>query len=304
MAEKDMTEKTLVSFNDVFADIVNGLLFNGEDVVRPEDLEQSPVSSVYKADGKLREQERDEAKYWRGEGGIRIALFGFENQTQPDRDIPFRVMGYDGAAYRAQIYLEKGEDGKYRANRNPRYAVVTLVLYFGYQKHWNEAKTLLENIATVPKKLLPYVNDYKVNIFEIAWLSEEQAKHFKSDFRFVVDYFRQMRINGEYNPSTEEITHVREIFQLMSVLTADHRFEDAYNDAQKTGEVKRMCEAFDRAEQRGEQKGLDRGIYALIDVCREYMSLDDQSIIRELAARFGLTEDQAQKYVAAGAGSR
>ena len=33
MAEKDMTEKTLESYNDVFADIVNVLLFNGRQVV-------------------------------------------------------------------------------------------------------------------------------------------------------------------------------------------------------------------------------------------------------------------------------
>ena len=36
MAEKDMTEKTLEAFNDVFADIINGLLFNGEQVLRQE----------------------------------------------------------------------------------------------------------------------------------------------------------------------------------------------------------------------------------------------------------------------------
>lgn len=293
MAEKDMAEKTLVSFNDVFADIVNGLLFAGDEVVKPDDLEQSTVVSVYKADGKLRQQERDEAKYWRGEGGIRIALFGVENQTQPERDIPFRVMGYDGASYRAQIYQEKGADGKYHANRNPRYGVVTLVLYFGYKQRWNEAKTVHENIGTVPMKLFPYINDYRVNLFEIAWLTDEQASYFKSDFRFVVDYFRQMRKGGDYVPSTDEITHVREVLQLMSVLTEDHRFEDAYNDAQNTGEVKTMSEVLDRAEQRG----LDKGIYALIDAYREDMALDDRSIIGKLAERFDLTEDQAERYV-------
>jgi hypothetical protein len=29
MAEKDISEKILLSYNDVFADIVNGLIFNG-----------------------------------------------------------------------------------------------------------------------------------------------------------------------------------------------------------------------------------------------------------------------------------
>ena len=30
MGEKDIIEKTLESYNDVFADIINGLLFQGE----------------------------------------------------------------------------------------------------------------------------------------------------------------------------------------------------------------------------------------------------------------------------------
>ena len=35
MAEKDISEKILESYNDVFADIVNVLLFNGEKVIDP-----------------------------------------------------------------------------------------------------------------------------------------------------------------------------------------------------------------------------------------------------------------------------
>lgn len=33
MGEKDIAEKTLETFNDVFSDIVNVLLFNGEKVI-------------------------------------------------------------------------------------------------------------------------------------------------------------------------------------------------------------------------------------------------------------------------------
>ncbi len=38
MGEKDITEKTLEDYADVFADIVNVLLFDGEQRVLPEDL--------------------------------------------------------------------------------------------------------------------------------------------------------------------------------------------------------------------------------------------------------------------------
>ena len=59
MAEKDITEKTLEAFNDVFADVVNGLLFHGRQVVQENDLTDAQPFSMYKADGKIHEQERD-----------------------------------------------------------------------------------------------------------------------------------------------------------------------------------------------------------------------------------------------------
>ena len=48
MAEKDITEKMLEQYNDVFMDIVNVLLFNGEMVVREDDLIDLPTSSSKK----------------------------------------------------------------------------------------------------------------------------------------------------------------------------------------------------------------------------------------------------------------
>ena len=119
MAEKDMAEKHLEAYNDVFADIVNVLLFNGQRRVDPDDLRDTKARTLYKADGKLREQERDVSKLWVSEG-IVISLIGFENQTEADRDMPLRVLGYDGADYRNQLSA-KGD----------LYPVATLVLYFG-----------------------------------------------------------------------------------------------------------------------------------------------------------------------------
>lgn len=47
MAEKDITEKILESYNDVFSDIVNVLLFDGKQVLSPDELEdQTPDPST------------------------------------------------------------------------------------------------------------------------------------------------------------------------------------------------------------------------------------------------------------------
>ena len=41
MAQKDIAQKLLEDYEDVFADIINVLVFDGEEVVRPNALEAS-----------------------------------------------------------------------------------------------------------------------------------------------------------------------------------------------------------------------------------------------------------------------
>ncbi|MBQ8912494.1 MAG: Rpn family recombination-promoting nuclease/putative transposase, partial [Lachnospiraceae bacterium] len=147
MAEKDIAEKLLEDYNDVFADIVNVLLFDGQERVNPESLTNTKDKSQYKADDStLHEQERDVSKFW-SEGKIRIALYGLENQTDVDNDMPFRVIGYDGAAYKSETLDEELKE---------RYPVVTLVLYFG-EKRWKRFS--LYDCLDIPEYLKPYVSD-------------------------------------------------------------------------------------------------------------------------------------------------
>lgn len=53
MAQKDTSEKILESYNDVFSDIVNVLLFNGKQVLSADELEDQAPRSYYKTDGKF-----------------------------------------------------------------------------------------------------------------------------------------------------------------------------------------------------------------------------------------------------------
>lgn len=247
MAGKDASEKILESYNDVFSDIVNVLLFDGEQVLHADELEDQAPRNYYKADGELHEIERDVAKRWKN-GNIRLACIGFENQTAADPDMPLRVIGYDGAEYRAQI------------SGNSRYPVVTLVLYFGHEKPWSCALSLKERL-NIPKQFEPFVNDYKINLFQIAYLTREQVNLFKSDFKVVADYFVQKRENGDYIPSSQELTHVQETLQLLSIMTDDHRFEDAYNvqTDNKKGGLHSMCDVLDKVENCGIAKGKIEG---------------------------------------------
>jgi hypothetical protein len=43
----------IASYNDVFADIVNGLLFNGEQIIWPDELVEQIPRAAYKASVRL-----------------------------------------------------------------------------------------------------------------------------------------------------------------------------------------------------------------------------------------------------------
>lgn len=294
--EKDMVEKTLETYGDVYADLMNVLIFGGRQVVSEKDLEQVTERSVYKVSGSLRGQERDIAKYWNGIN-CHIAFVGAENETKIEEDMPFRVIGYDGAAYRDQIKYVTGEDGKRRKLRTEKYPVVTMILYFGYTRHWNKPKTLYDVLGEMPAEIKEIVSDYKIKVYEIAWLTEEQVAGFKSDFRIVADYFVQMRKTRTYQPSAQPMVHTREVLQLMSVLTKDERFEQVYNESEKGKEPNRMCEVLDRVENIGIQKGIQKGrILERIEIGREF-GLTKDEIRTDLITRFYLSKVQAEKYI-------
>ena len=246
MGEKDIAEKILMDNDDVFADVVNGLIFDGKPIIEEINLSNVKDKSQYKISGKLHEQERDVAKVIECDG-VKIMYVGIENQTDIDTDETIRVIGYDGTSYRGQLL---GENEK-------KYPVVTLVLYFGERK-WSRNKTLYETLD-IPENIKPFVNDYKINVFEIAYMTPEEVEKFTSDFKIVADYFVQKRMKKDYKPINKVIKHVDELLKLMTVLTGDSRFEEQIKEMHKEeGEV-RMCEVLDKIENRGISRGIEIG---------------------------------------------
>ena len=283
MAEKDVTEKTLEAYNDVFADIVNGLLFKGEQVIQEQTLTDAQPFSMYKTDGKVHEQERDVAKYWNSSSeskiNVRVAFLGFENQTKYEKDMPLRVIGYDGAAYRAEL------------SQDDRYPVITLVLYFG-DGPWGKNRTLYDAID-VPEEFMPFVSDYKINVFEISHLSEEAVECFHSDFKIVADYFVHRRKDPDYRPKDPaRFKHVDEVLKLMAALTGDERFIEIL--VGEGGKPKDMCEVLDRAEARGEARGVDKSRLESITNVMEGLKYTAQQAMDLLK----IPENEQPKYLA------
>lgn len=267
MAGKDLGEKLLEDYADVFADIINVLIFRGERLLREEDIVDGPTASRYKdADANIREHVRDVVKYDKRK--TTLALFGIENQSAVDSDMVFRVMGYDYSAYRKQMDADwrqrrsswRGKRRR-RRRRTKKYPVFTIILNFG-MKRWDGPKDVISALD----ETLPYAKYYReavsnpsIHVVDVAFLPKEVREQFTSDFRIVAEYFSALRENREkelrYN--TQEILHVEAMLDFFRIFSGEARFEEYRPIAAKAREkgAVTMNSIFDYVEKEGREEG-------------------------------------------------
>ena len=245
MAEKDMAEKKLEDYPEVFTDIVNTLLFSDSSIRLDENkIVDGPTESIYKAEEQDKEQRRDTFKYYDiGNKGILfcVAAYGIENQSTIDNVMPVRIMNYDAQAYKSQVFGLKSSSNQTNQKRKRIYPVITIVLNFS-EKEWKTSRSLYDMMA-LPSDLAKYVQDYKINVFDVAFLEDDVIEKFTSDFKAVARFFKDKRLRLEAN-DTIEIKHPAEIADLFSVFTGDEGYRDAVPNVIKKkekGEVITVC---------------------------------------------------------------
>ena len=273
MAEKDISQKILEDKPDVFADIVNGLCFNGKEVIKPDELQDITSLTAYDDKKKYRYTQRDITKLWK-KGIFNIACLGIENQISKDNTMPLRVIAYDSAQYKIQA---NDKVSNY-------YPVVTLVLYFGKAK-WKKPLNLFD-LFDVPPELKPFTNDYKMNLFDISHMSSKEVSVFKSDFWHIADYFSQINETNSYIPSKTRLTHPEETFKLMSFLTGNEKLQLLSSEVE--GGPNTMYDAFKEAQKEAAQESTLKNIRALMNNCHwtAKQAMDALSISLEEQKKF------------------
>lgn len=244
MAEKDMAEKKLEDYPEVFTDIVNTLLFSDSSIRLDENkIIDGPTESIYKTEEQDKEQRRDTFKYYDIGGGALfcVAAYGIENQSTIDNVMPVRIMNYDASTYKSQVFDLKSSSKQTNQKRKRIYPVITIVLNFS-EKEWKTSRSLHDMMA-LPSDLAKYVQDYKINVFDVAFLEDDVIEKFTSDFKAVARFFKDKRLRLEAN-DTIEIKHPAEIADLFSVFTGDEGYRNAVPNVIKKkekGEVITVC---------------------------------------------------------------
>ena len=324
MGAKDFTEKRFEDFNDVFADIVNVLIFNGRREIHEDELETGMARSAYtEHEGKTEEQERDTKKFWKN-GQIRLAVFGVENQTEEDQEMIFRNFSYDGSEYRDQIHRrneirrgnvslsKKAKEGTADSEDEERkkvpdfYPVITIVLFFS-EAHWRGPKSMRSYFGEL-RDLEPFIPDYTINVFEISYLTDEQLEMFQSDFKYVAEYFvgNRMKKEGlipEFKITLDHLRHVEEFIELMNALTNSDCFSVLPMMIKEDGgKGKMMTIMFDEAREKGLAEGRAEGerigeIKGRIKAFREDLHYSDDMIITKIMSLYAMSRETAEEYL-------
>ena len=262
LGEKDILEKKLLMFNDVFADFVNGIMFDGKDVVKEDELVDLSGWSHYKGDdSKHRFQDRDVVKLWKKENVV-ISLIGIENQDIPDKNMVFRVLSYDGASYRTQLVEKESRKRKKKVDKVAEksaekldiFPVITFVIYYG-EEEWRHETTLHKRL-NLDSELKHYVSDYSINLIDLKKLSEDDINKFKKDFKLIADY---MVKGSKHKADRIDLNHPEEVSELILRLTGEELpFEVECEEGGKNME-KFFEPMFERAEARGRAEGRAEG---------------------------------------------
>ena len=189
MGRKNAVTKRFCSDKIRFADLINGVYFQGCDIIHPDDLTES--SEVYAeprenvAGGKNRDYlERTRDIKMRHQSGASIRILAIENQHYVDYSMPFRNMQYDALEYQHQLeeIKHRNETENSFSTANERLCKVkktdrlrpvhTLCLYLG-EEPWDGPRSLKDmmNFGKDTDGMKDYFADYP---FRLYCVNEEQ----------------------------------------------------------------------------------------------------------------------------------
>lgn len=259
MGRNDTCEKAFMADNTIFADVVNGVIFHGEQRVHPEDLEEQDSTEAYAkmVNGTLLEKQkyRDILKnvIIKEDAHYKYILVGIENQTAVNYAMVARVMLYDAINYMDQAdALSKQSPSVSKHDKintsisgfckgETLAPVITIVVYFGVND-WDAPRSLHELLPNdLPQEVIDLVPDYKITV--LSPREVEDPSVFKTSMRAITKALAVGK-KGNKNQMQEMMDHDPDF------LSVDSRAATIINRVTKMGikipenqkEVN-MCEA-------------------------------------------------------------
>ena len=155
--------------------------------------------------------------------------------------------------------------------------IITAVIYVGADP-WDGPRSLFDMIDISDKRILPFLNDYKLNIISAVDMAEEDFEKFQTDLGLAMQIIKHQKVDAD---KIIEKTNHRKIdadaaFFIKEAAKLDLEFE------RKETKID-MCESLKKKEQRDK-------ITSAVEVYREYGE-SDEDIIQKIIKKYDVTRE-------------
>lgn len=276
MGQKDISLVRYFEDRERYADLINGFVFQGNQVVSEDDVQEmdSRVTGVF---GKwnlrfLVQKYRDCVR--RVIFGMGFVVIGIENQDRVHHGMPARIMMEDAANYDKQMCQIRSYHRRKRDLRGDEFLggfsrqdkvhpVLTICIYYG-REPYDGAKELFEMMEykNLPGKLKDMLNNYKIQVLEVRNFKDIDC--FKSDLREVIGFIQRAGDADEERKFTFENEDKfkamdEEAFDVIVSVTGSDELEGMKDACREEGGKINMCEAIRGMVEQGRSEGVMKG---------------------------------------------
>ena len=311
-------KKAYIRENCVFADAVNFLIYHGNCVVSPVDLQEpdtTELAILLNAENSRSKKRNSTVQKYRDvlkravvmqDSRAAYVLFGIENQTKVHYAMPVRNMIYDALQYGQQVsaiaakhkmeHDEENSKSEYLSGfrkEDSILPVVTLVIHFGSEA-WDGPMSLHEMMRVKDKQLMEFVQDYRIHLIDPARITDEDLEKFSSSLREVLSYIKYSKDKKKLskflhdNPRMHMEVNAARVIQTVT---------NTKMKIQKGSKVIDVCRAIDdmleESKERGRAEGEKKGMLNILAGLVKDGILDR----KEAASRAGMTEAAFEKAV-------
>ena len=292
--------------NERFADLFNAALFEGEPVLKAEDLSEvdTDVSSLLKFNSHAETVQKILDVVKKTAYGVDFVIWGLESQQKIHYAMPLRHMVGDAFSYLKEyneIAAKNRKDKNFSSSdeflsnfkkTDRLHPMITLCVYYG-DSDW-DGPLCLTDMLEIPDKIKPLVSDYKMNLVELK--KSNTMKFHNNDVNMVFDLSRSIyeRNYDKINKIYKDCMIPTEIGLVIAAITESQELiNQALEIEKRMGGQMNMCTALEELKKEGIQEGEIKGT---IKMSKKFnVSKDDT--MKNIINEFSLTKDKAQEYI-------
>lgn len=305
MHKKDVISIDYLEEPARFADLINGYVYQGKELIKPEDIRElnRSVTKISKNDKELN---RFRAQVITADivrevyVNMAVAIVALENQADIHYAMPVRVMNLESANYQRQWrkkrkYHAEAKDlsgAEFLSGFSKEDRLVptfTIVVYFG-KKPWDGPTSMKEmmELERYPQELREMVEDYHIHLLEVR--KYQKLDDFHTDLQYVFGFLlNEESMDGlsAYVQKHKEVFEnlSEDAFDMISVMSHSEKLSEYKQLYLQEDGGTNMCKAIEDM--------IEKEVIRIFLELHQEMGLSRELILQKIRERFNLSEEEA-----------